>query len=51
MLHMRRGKRDNLGIIFHCYFKTYVVSPALELSRRDDSNEESQHAFTEKLEK
>ena len=44
MILIRRGKRDNLGIIFH--ITLLCCDPSFELSRRDCSNEGSQHKFS-----
>ena len=46
-LQVRRGKRDNLGIIFHITPLNVRCDPSLEPSRRDGSNV-SQHVFVEK---
>ena len=40
VLQIRRGNRDNLGIIFHIFHKTYVVI-SFKPSHRDGSNEGS----------
>ena len=45
MLQIRRGNWDNLEIIYHFFRKRIFSDPSLELSRRDGSNEESQHMF------
>ena len=47
MPRVRRGNRDNLGIItiFH---KNIFCDPSLEPSHLDSSNEGSQHVFVEK---
>ena len=37
MLQIRKGNRDNLGIIFHIY-KNISSDPSLEPSHRDGSN-------------
>ena len=42
VLQIRSGSRDNFGIIK----KTFFYDPSLELSRRDGSNEGSQHMFS-----
>ena len=46
VFHIRRGNRDNLGIISHISHKSIVCDPSLELSYRDGSNEGSQHMFS-----
>ena len=46
VLQIRRGKRDNLGIIFHITPLKHMLRPSLEPSRRDGSNEVSQHMFS-----
>ena len=47
-LEIRRGKRDNLGMIFHITPLKHMLNPSLEPSRQDGSNEGSQHVFTSK---
>ena len=51
MLQIRRGKRDNFGIIFHVTPLNICGDPSLEPSHRDGSNERSQHKVIEKQEK
>ena len=51
MLEIRRGKRDNLGIIFHISPLKICCDSSLEPSCQDGSNEGSQHVFVEKQEK
>ena len=46
MLQIRRGNRDNLGIIF--LHKNTFCDSLVEPSHRDGSNEGSQHVFVEK---
>ena len=46
LLEMRKGKMDNLGIIFNISHKNISCDPPLEPSRRDGSNEGSQHMFS-----
>ena len=46
VLHIRRGKRDSLGIIFHITPLNVCCYASLELSRRDGSDEGSQHIFS-----
>ena len=46
VLQIRRGNKDNLGIIFHIYHQNIFRDPSLEPSRRDGSNEGSQHMFS-----
>ena len=43
---MRRGKRDNLGIIFQITTLKCLMYPSLEPHYRDGSNEGSQHTFS-----
>ena len=45
VLQIRRGNRDNLGIIFLFLSLKHICDPSLEPSRRDGSNEGSQHMF------
>ena len=45
MLHIRRSNSDDLGIIFHITLYNICYNPSLEPSRRDGSNEGSQHMF------
>ena len=46
VLQINRGKRDDLGIVFHyVYVKLYDVTPSLEWSQEDGSNKGSQHIF------
>ena len=46
VLQIRKVKRDNLGIFSHIPPKKYIFcDPPLEPSRRDGSNEGSQHMF------
>ena len=42
VLKIRRGYRDNLGLIFH---KNLCCDPSLEMSCQDGSNKGSQHMF------
>ena len=42
----KKGNKDNLGIISHILHKNILCDPSLELSRRDGSNEGSQHMFS-----
>ena len=46
VLQIRRGKRDNLGIIFHIPPLKLLTDTSVELSRRDGFNEGSQHMFS-----
>ena len=46
---MKRGNRDNLGMIFSILMKTCFY-PSLDQSRQDGSNEWSKHTFHEKPE-
>ena len=47
VVQMRRYYWDNLVIICHHFFiKTYFMTPSLELSHQDGSNEGSQHMFS-----
>ena len=49
---IRRGNRDNLAIIFLILtIEAQVVTPSLELSYQDGSNEGSQHMFSLKTKK
>ena len=45
-LQIRRSNRYNLEIIFHLSPKNIFCDPSLEPSRRDGSNEGSQHMFS-----
>ena len=45
-LQIRRSNRYNLEIIFHISPKNIFCDPSLEPSRRDGSNEGSQHMFS-----
>ena len=45
VLQIRRGKSDNLGIIFHITPLKHMFDPSLKPSCRDGSNEGSQHMF------
>ena len=45
MLQIIRAKIDNLWIIFHMTLLNVCCDTSLEPSRRDDSNEWSQHMF------
>ena len=51
MLQLRRGKRDNFGIIFRIPPINIYCDPSLEPSYRDSSNEGSQHMFSLKNKK
>ena len=42
---VRRGYRDDLGIIVHIFHTNIFCDPSLEPSRRDGSNEGSQRMF------
>ena len=44
-LQVRRGKRDNLGIIFHLTPLKHMLGPIIKTVSGDDSNEGSQHMF------
>ena len=44
VLQIRRGNKDNLGMIF--FVKNIHCDPSLEPSRRDGSNERSQRMFS-----
>ena len=46
VLQIRRGNRDNLGIISHVFQKNIFCDPPLEPSRLEGSNEGSQHMFS-----
>ena len=46
MLQIKRGKRDNLGIILHITPLKRVVIHHLEPAHRDGSHEGSQHMFS-----
>ena len=46
VLQIRNGNKDNLGIIFHIHHQNIFCDPPLEPSRRDGSNEVSQHMFS-----
>ena len=46
VLQIRRGNRDNLGIISHIFHKNILCDPSLEPSHRDGSNEGSQYMFS-----
>ena len=41
VLQIRRGNRNNLGIINHILHKNIFCDPSLEPSRRDGSNDGS----------
>ena len=43
---LKRGNRDNLGIIFSFFYEYILCDPSLELSRQDNSNEALQHIFS-----
>ena len=43
---IRRGSRNNFGIISHILHKIIFCGPSLEPSRGDGSNEGSQHMFS-----
>ena len=45
VLQIRRGNRNNLGIIIHISPSKHTLWPSLEPACRDDSNEGSQHMF------
>ena len=51
MLQIRRGSRDNLGIILMFLHKNIYCDPTLELSREDSSFEGYNVYFVEKQEK
>ena len=47
VLQIRMGNRDNFGIFIHIFsYISYICDPSLEPSRRDRSNEGSQHMFS-----
>ena len=46
VLQIRRGNRDNLGIISIFFHKNISCDPPLEPSHRDGSNDGSQHMFS-----
>ena len=46
VLQIRRGNRDDLGIIFLILHKNIHCDPSLEPSCQDGSNEGSQHMFS-----
>ena len=49
MLQIRRGKRDNLGIIRAIFLhKNISCDPSFEPFHQDSSKEGSQHVFIEK---
>ena len=46
VLQIRKGNRDNFGIFIHIFHKkNHICDPSLEQSRREGSNEGSQHMF------
>ena len=45
ILQIRMGNRDNSGIFIHIFHTKHICDPSLEPSRRDGSNEGSQHMF------
>ena len=45
MLQIRRGKRDNFGIIFHVTPSNICCDPSFEPSHPDGFNEGPQHTF------
>ena len=47
VLLIKRGKRENLGIIFYIILQNVSCDQSLEQSSRDGSNEESQYVFLE----
>ena len=46
VFQIRRGSRDILGIISTVLHKSIYCDPSLEPSRRDGSDEGSQHMFS-----
>ena len=46
VLQIRRGNRDNLGMISRVFQKNIFCDPPLEPSCCDGSNEGSQHMFS-----
>ena len=46
VLQIRRGNRDNLGIIHIFLHKSKFCDPSVEPSHQDGSNEGSQHMFS-----
>ena len=51
VLQIRRGNRDNLGIISHLTLENIFCDPSLEPSHRDGSNEGSHYMFLLRYEK
>ena len=51
VLQIRRGNRDNLGIISIFFHKNISCDPPLEPSHQDGSNGGSQHMFSLRIRK